>query len=311
MTFLGTSDVATLLPWPELISSIEATITEQGAISPPRSVHTIDVADGDPASLLVKPAWVVGKHIAVKIVTFFGDNGARDLPTVNAGVMLFDATNGTLVGACDGNELTTRRTAAASAVAAKRLARPGAQRLLVIGSGALAPMAAQAHAAVRDYDTIEVWGRREPKATEVVDQLVALGLPATVSTDLDASVAAADVISAVTGSTTPLIKGALLQPGTHVDLIGAFTLAMRESDDDAVRRARIFVDTREDGVLGGDLGQPLEAGVISADDIEAELVDLIDGSHLGRESADEITLYKSAGMALQDLAAARLVFGVS
>lgn len=301
--------VAERLGWPELIEAIETILVEPGAEAPERTVHTISTPDGPDASLLLKPGWVVGDVIAVKVVTFFGDNGARQLPTVNAGVLLFSATDGTLLGACDGNELTTRRTAAASAVAAKRLARTDSKRLLVVGTGALAPMTAGAHCAVRSYDEVVVWGRDGAKAAAVVEGLANEGMPAVVADDLDAAVGEADVITCVTGSTEPLIKGALLSPGTHVDLIGAFTPQMRETDDDVIRRASIWVDTRADGVLAGDLAQPLAAGLLSTDDLKGDLAQLVAGPDLVRSSDDEITMFKSAGIALEDVAAARLVFG--
>jgi ornithine cyclodeaminase len=169
-------------------------------------------------------------------------------------------------------------------------------------------MVACAHSAVHDYDLIQVWGRNSGTAREVADGLATDGLVALATDDLDAAVNAADVISCVTGSSTPLIKGALLQPGTHLDLIGSFTREMRESDDDVVRRATIFVDTRTEGVVAGDLAQPLDDGIITLDSIEADLAELVSGIHPGRTSDDEITMFKSAGFALEDLAAARLVF---
>lgn len=309
MQSFGPDEVAAALPWRDLIEAIETTLVEVGAEAPPRTVHTVPDAAGNDAAVLLKPGWVVGDVIAVKVVTVFPDNGALGLPTINAGVLLFDGSNGVLIGACDGNELTTRRTAAASAVAAKHLARPDARRLLVVGTGALAPMAAQAHATVRDYDEIEVWGRSEAKARSVVATLTAAGLPASASADLDASVAAADVISAVTASTEPIIKGSLLAEGTHVDLMGSFTPMMRESDDDVVRRSSVFVDDRTDGIIAGDLAQPLASGLLSIDDIRGDLRELIRGDVPGRQSPSEITMYKSAGIALEDVAAARLVFG--
>jgi ornithine cyclodeaminase len=170
-------------------------------------------------------------------------------------------------------------------------------------------MTAQAHAAVRDFDTIEVWGRNGDKASAVVATLAAAGISAVAAPDLDAAVAAADVISCVTGATEPLVKGSLLAEGTHLDLIGAFTPTMRESDDDVIRRANVWVDTRSDGGLAGDLAIPLAAGLLTMDDIRGDLHDLISGASPGRTSADEITMFKSAGMALEDVAAARLVFG--
>ncbi len=306
--FFDGEHVAALLPWPELIRAIEAILTEPGAFAPERTVHTVPHPTGSDAALLLKPGWVVGDVIAIKAVTFFPDNGALDLPTVNAGVLLFDGANGTLLGACDGNELTTRRTAAASAVAAKRLARRDAKRLLVVGTGALSPMTSLAHCAVRDYDMVDVWGRDGDKALRVANHLVTHNIAARSVEDLDAAVSEADVITCVTGATSPLVKGALLKPGTHVDLIGAFTPEMRESDDDVITRGTVFLDTRDDGSISGDISQPLEAGIMTMDDVAADLSELVNSQHAGRSSEDEITVFKSAGFALEDVAAARLVF---
>lgn len=308
MQFFGPEQVAEALPWADLITSIEKIFVVDGAVAPDRTVHPIAVPGGTDAALLMKPGWVIGDVIAVKVVTFFPDNGNHGLATVNGGVLLFSATNGVFLGACDGTVLTARRTAAASAVAAKRLARADAQRLLVVGTGALGPAAAQAHSAVRSYRSIEIWGRDPSKAEAVVASLLSEGVDATVSHDLDASVAEADVISCVTGSNTPLVKGALLKPGAHVDLIGAFSPQMRESDDDVIRRAQVWVDTRSDAVLAGDLSQPIASGLFSATEIQGDLEELIAGTCDRRTSDDEITMFKSVGTALEDVAAAKLVF---
>jgi len=308
LRFFDGDQVAAALPWGALIDAIETTISDDNAHAPDRTVETVPVPGGADASLLLKAGWVIGDVIVIKVVSFFPDNGALDLPTINAGVLLFDAVTGVFRGACDGNELTTRRTAAASAVAAKHLVREDVSRLLVVGTGALAPMVAQAHAAVRDYDVVEIWGRNEEKAQRVANHLITLNIAARPAADLDTAVSQADVISCVTGATSPLVKGSLLKAGAHVDLIGSFTPTMRESDDDVVRGATLVADTRTDGVLAGDLAQPLESGVITMDDIVADLRELIDGTHPGRTNNDEITVFKSAGIALEDVAAARLVF---
>ncbi|NOX30908.1 MAG: ornithine cyclodeaminase family protein [Actinobacteria bacterium] len=271
-------------------------------------MHQVEVPGGADASLLLKPAWIVGDTLCVKIVTFFPDNGRANKPAVNSACVLFDATDGTLIGLCAANELTTRRTAAASAIAAKHLARGDARRLLIVGAGALAPVAAQAHTMVRNYERIEVWGRRPQAADAVTDELRAVGLPAVASTDLDESVASADVVCCVTSATAPLVRGTLLRPGTHLDLVGGFAPHMRETDDEAIRRASIFVDTVADALKAGDLSQPLADGLISRADVAADLVDLITRNHRGRANADEITLFKSVGLALEDLAAAKLAF---
>jgi ornithine cyclodeaminase len=307
--FFTDADIGAALPWGPLIESIEQILVEPDAVAPARTLHTVPDGNGNDAAFLLKPGWVAGEIIGVKAVTVFPDNGAQDLPMVQAGVLLFDGTTGSLVGACEANTLTTRRTAAASAVAAKRLARPDARRLLVVGSGALAPMAVQAHAHVRAYDTIEVWGRNPDKAAAAVAAVAAEGVEANVAPDLDAAVAEADVISCVTGATDPLVKGALLRSGAHVDLIGGFNHAMREADDDVVQRASVFVDTYDDAAIAGDIAQPMEAGLLTRADLLADLAELVAGTHPGRRSDDEITMFKSAGTALEDLAAARLAVG--
>ncbi len=309
MRFFTDADIGAALPWGPLIESIEQIMVEPEATAPARTFHTVPDGNGNDAAFLLKPGWVAGEIIGVKAVTVFPDNGAQHLPMVQAGVLLFDGVTGSLVGACEANTLTTRRTAAASAVAAKRLARSDVGRLLVVGTGALAPMAVQAHAQVRAYDTIHVWGRDPEKAAAVVEAVAAEGLRAEVAGDLDAVVADADVISCVTGATDPLVKGALLRPGTHVDLIGGFNHQMREADDDVVRRASVFVDTYDDAALAGDIAQPMEAGLLTRDDLLADLAELVAGTHPGRTGDDEITLFKSAGTALEDLAAARLAVG--
>jgi|DEB0MinimDraft_10_1074344.scaffolds.fasta_scaffold00943_3 alanine dehydrogenase len=304
--FFTDRDIAEALPWAELIESIEQIMVDPAAVAPPRTVHVVPDGRGNEASFLLKPGWVTGEIIGVKAVTFFPENGSQNLPTIQAGVLLFDGRTGSLLGACEANDLTTRRTAAASAVAAKRLARLDARRLLVVGTGALAPMAVEAHAAIRDYEQIEVWGRNTDRAQAVVERLASSGLAVSVSEDLDASVAAADVISCVTGATEPLVAGRLLSPGCHLDLIGGFTYAMREADDEVMRRGSVFVDTVDDASLSGDIAQPLERGVLTPQDLLADLADLVAGRHPGRRHDDEITVFKSAGTALEDLAAARL-----
>lgn len=307
--FFTDDDIAEALPWDALMAAIEQVMVDPEAEAPPRTVHGLPDGQGNEASFLLKPAWVTGSMIGVKAVTFFPENGEQELPTIQAGVLLFDGRTGSLIGACEANALTTRRTAAASAVAARRLARPDAESLLVVGSGALAPMAVQAHAAVRPYRHIGLWGRNPDRVQAVVDGLAGTGLPVVVAPDLDEAVATADVISCVTGATSPLIRGGLLRPGCHVDLIGGFTPAMREADDDVIRRGSVFVDTVEDASLAGDIAQPLADGLLTNDDLLADLADLVAGRHPGRRHDQEITVFKSAGTALEDLAAARLALG--
>lgn len=295
-------------PWPALMEAIAALLVDPSAGAPERYVHPLTRPGGAEGSLLVMPAWRSGDVIGVKAVTYFPTNSGTSTPTINAGYLLFDGRSGRLEAALDGDELTLRRTAASSALAARHLARRDACRLLVVGTGQLAPAVARAHAHGRDLSTVEVWGRNTGRTQNVVEDLLQAGLPARVASDLDTAVARADLISCVTGATEPLIAGRLLRPGVHVDLIGSFRPDMREADDDTLRRVAVFVDTRAGALRAGDLARPLASGVIDGSEILADLADLVAGRHPGRTKPEQITLFKSAGFALADLAAARLVW---
>ena len=294
-------------PWPALMEAISTALADPRAAAPDRHVHPLPLPGGVEGSLLLMPAWRSGEVIGVKAVTYFPTNAGGATPTVNAGYLLFDGRTGRLAAALDGDELTVRRTAAASALAARYLARPDTDRLLVVGTGQLAPAVALAHAHGRELRAVEVWGRNARRARDVARVLASAGLPATATEDLDAAVPRAGLVCCVTGATEPLIAGRLLQPGTHLDLVGSFRPDMRESDDDAVRRAAVFVDTRAGARRAGDLARPLAAGVIGESEILADLADLVAGRHGGRAAPDQITLFKCAGFALADLVAARLV----
>ncbi len=307
MEIFDAADIRAGASWPALTDAVAAMLRDAGAVAPERQVLPLALADGAEGSLLMMPAWRAGDAVGVKAVTYFPTNAGSGTSTVNAGYMLFDGRSGRLVAVLDGDELTARRTAAVSVLAARYLARADAGRLLVVGTGQLAPSVAQAHAHTRTLRSVEIWGRTPGRAAAVADGLAGSGLPAVAVDDLEAAVERADLICCVTGATEPLIAGRLLRPGTHLDLIGGFRPDMREADDDAVRRASIFVDTGPGAVVAGDLARPLAAGVIDEGRIAADLADLVTGRHRGRTADDEITLFKSAGFALADLAAARLV----
>jgi ornithine cyclodeaminase len=277
----------------------------------------VEKPDGAASTLLLMPAWTdfnaagtsKDGHIGVKIVTVSPDNNAIGKPAVMGLYLLLDGRTGEPQALIDGQRLTQWRTACASALAGSYLARADAERLLVIGAGALSPFLVQAHAAVRPLKTIRVWNRTPANAEKVVADLVAKGLPAETAHDLDADLAEADIVSSATISTTPLVTGARLKPGTHVDLVGGFTPDMREADDEAISRARVFVDTRAGATKeAGDIVQPLASGVLKPGAIVADLAELTRGEKKGRESADEITLFKSVGAALEDLAAGIAVY---
>ena len=306
MRTLDAAAVRAATPWGDLIVAITETLAVEAVGAPERRLHQIGLPDGDTGSLLLMPAWVDGELIGVKAVTYFPSNAGTAVPTVNAAYLAFDGRTGQALAVLDGDELTARRTAAVSALAADRLARTDASRLLVVGTGVLSPNMARAHAAVRPLTEIEIWGRRTEAAETVAETLRAEGLPARPVVDLDYSVGRADIVSCVTGATSPLVRGELLKAGAHLDLVGSFQPEMRESDNAAAARATIFVDTVAGASMSGDLAQPLAEGLITEAAIAADLRTLASGEHPGRTSPDEITLFKSAGFAAADLAAARL-----
>jgi ornithine cyclodeaminase len=264
--------------------------------------------DGPGGTLLLMPAWQAGRHIGVKQATVFPANAARGLPSVMGLYTLLEADTGQPIAVIDGVSLTVRRTAAASALAARFLARPDSARLVMVGAGAMAPHLIRAHAALRPIRQVAIWNHNPDKAADLAKAFADDDLDVVATTDLAAAVAQADIISCATLSKEPLIQGAWLKPGAHLDLVGAYLPSMRESDDAAVRVARIFVDTRVGALSeGGDIADPLARGVITEQDVVADLFDLCRGTNAGRVSADEITLFKSVGYALEDLVAAELV----
>lgn len=308
MRIISADDVDAALDFPALTDAL-AEAFRGGVHAPPRHHHTIANNEADDQTLLLMPAWNE-RHMAVKLVAVTPDNGTRGLPAVMASVILMDKTTGEQVALIDGARLTLWRTAAASALAARYLAPAEPDTLLIVGAGALAPFLARAHLSVRPYQHVLVWNRSQEGADRLAATLRDEGhkAEAAATGSLDAVVGAADVISCATLSTEPLIRGERLRPGTHVDLVGAFTPQMRESDDACVTRATLFVDTYA-GALheGGDLVQPINAGLIERGHVRAELMELTSGDHPGRTSDDEITLFKSTGASLEDLAAASLI----
>jgi ornithine cyclodeaminase len=316
MLSFSAADVDRALTFPGLVETLRGAF-RAGAVQPVRHHHAVERPGSAGSTLLLMPAWTDFKaagspkdgHIGVKIVTVSPDNNAVGKPAVMGLYLLLDGVTGEPQALIDGQRLTQWRTACASALAAGYLAREDSSRLLVIGAGAMAPFLARAHAAVRPIRTIRIWNRTSANAEKAAADLRADGFPAEAAADLDAELEQADIVSSATISTTPLVKGALLKPGTHVDLVGGFTPDMREADDEAVRRARVYVDTRAGATKeAGDIVQPLASGVLKPEAIVADLAELARGEKKGREGASEITLFKSVGAALEDLAAGVAVY---
>ncbi|WP_306031297.1 ornithine cyclodeaminase family protein [Stappia sp. MMSF_3263] len=297
------------LEWGPLIEALRAMFRE-GCESPVRHHHDFAVPGEADGTLLLMPAWVPGRYLGVKLATVVPGNGARDLPAVMASYMLNDARTGEMAALIDGGELTARRTAAASALAADYLAREDARHLVIAGTGRLSVNLAAAHAAVRPLSRITVWGRDIDKAKAVAGEISEeLDILANAVADLEPAVREADIVSCATLSQVPLVQGAWLKPGCHVDLVGAFKPTMRESDDEAVSRARVFVDTRGGAVKeGGDIVQALASGALTEAAIEGDLFDLARGVRPVLRQDEDITLFKSVGAALEDLAGAILAY---
>ena len=206
----------------------------------------------------------------------------------------------------DGGEITNRRTAAAAALAAGFLARADSRRLLVVGAGRVAANLAEAFRAMRPIEDVAVWDIDAGLAERLAKRMNGEGFRATVAPDLEAAVAGADIISCATLATDPLIEGAWLRPGQHLDLIGSFRPGMREADDAAVSRARVYIDTEGALKESGDLIGPIRSGALTEEAIAGDLFGLCRGSAAGRAGSREITLFKATGTALSDLAAATL-----
>ncbi len=308
MLVLDKAAVARALDWPVCIDAIEV-MFRTGCEVPMRHHHRLDVPGAAAATVLLMPAWTVGGYLGVKVANVFPGNGALGLPAVSSTYMLFVATTGRPLAVIDGAELTSRRTAASSAVAARYLARKDARRLLIVGTGKVARHLAFAHSSVLPIEEIEVWGRTPANVDALVQTLRANGFNARATDDLEAAVRRADVVSSATLSPDPLIRGEWLAAGAHLDLIGGFTPVMREADDEAIRRSSVFVDTREGATVeAGDIVEPLRNGTMAPDGLLGDLYDLTRGGHPGRSRADEITLFKSVGAAIEDLATAVAVY---
>ncbi|MGN6578880.1 MAG: ornithine cyclodeaminase family protein [Bordetella sp.] len=306
MQIIDKNETSRRLPMPGLIEALRSMFRE-GCEVPLRHAHTID--NGDPATsgtFLLMPAWQPGKKLGLKTVSIYPGNRDRGLPGLHSTYMLFDAQTGVPLVMLDGDTITSRRTAAASALAAHYLSRPDASTLLLVGTGQVAAVIPQAYSAVRPIRRVLVWNIRDESAKRLVAQLRLDGYDAEHAADLEAAVAQADIVSCATLSTAPLIKGKWLRPGMHLDLIGGFKPTMRESDDDCYVGTSVFVDTEEALIKAGDLLEPINAGVFRKESVRAQMAELCRGLRAGRQNADEITVFKAVGNALEDLAAACL-----
>ena len=303
MRLIAADELASLAPYGALIEALREGFKAEIA-TPVRHHHEISHV----TTLLLMPAWS-REWTGLKTVVVKSDNAAMNLPTIQASYLLIDNATGITVAMMDGTELTRRRTAAASALAASFLARADASTLVLVGAGALGSHFVRAHAAVRPIRRVFIHNRSMAKAEALCAELMADGFEVSAAPDLEKAVREADIVSCVTTSTTAVVKGAWLKPGTHVDLAGAFRPTMRETDGDVVAKARVYVDTRE-GALSeaGDLLQARDEGKFDFGDVQGDLSDLCRRTVKGRQTPGEITLFKSCGTGLEDLAAAIMVY---
>lgn len=315
MRSIDAAAIDRVLTRPSMMEALRAGFRE-AVVTPVRHHHPMHRTGEPDAMLLLMPAWSdVSSTLSddavmgVKLVSVVPGNTARGIASVIGAYVLMSGVTGEPLAVLDGTRLTLWRTAAASALAADHLAVPSAERLVMVGAGSLAEHLIEGHTAVRPIREVSVWNRSFDKAEALAAKFAGRGFTVRAVEDLEAAIREADVVSTATMSTEPIVRGAWLKPGAHVDLVGGYTPKMREADDEAVRRARVFVDTRE-GTLheAGDITQPIESGVIRPEDIVGDLFDLTAGRSRGRASASEITLFKSVGTALEDLVAARLVW---
>lgn len=297
------------LSWDAVFDALRDAFRERGRYHVPE--RTALPAPGGGAWLTMPCADADG-WFGVKQVSVLPDNPARGRPSVRAWYTLM-GPDGAPRLALDATTLTQRRTAAVSAIAAEALTAPDARALLVIGAGALAPWLARAHLGVRGYRRLAVWARRPEAATALAAALAAhpevggAGVAVSAATDLERAVREADTVSAATTARVPLVRGAWLRPGQHLDLVGAFTHDMREVDAAAVRAAQVWVDDRDAArAEAGDLHQARAEGW-RWDDVAGDLADLVAGR--GRRDPARPTAFKSVGLALEDLAVARLLAG--
>ncbi len=307
MRHLDAAAVRRGTPFMALVPALRAMFTA-GCEVPLRHTHAIGAA----GTVLLMPAWRAGGRFAVKTVAVYPGNGALGLPGVHAVVTLFDAVTGVPLAVLDGSELTARRTAAASALAASFLARKDARRLVLVGAGRVSALLPEAMRAVRPgIDQVTVWNHRPAGAQRLAAALRASGLDASATADLEGAVRRAHIVSCATLSTAALVQGAWLAPGSHLDLIGSFTPAMREADGECLRRGRVYVDTDEAPLKSGDILQAVAEGAFDTAKLQGTLAQLCRGERDGRRSGDEITVFKSVGTALEDLAAAELALAAA
>jgi len=307
--FIDKSTIEQHYDFAELIARLKSAFADSSVHVPMRHHHDYpNPPEQEDSTLLLMPAWDPGKDLGVKMVTVSPNNGAYELPSIQGLYLLLDAHKGYCKSLMDAKSLTAFRTAATSALAASFLARKDSKTLFMVGTGALSPMLIKAHATVRPIEQVYVWGRNIDKAQAVVDQLQGESFRVEVIDSIAQGMAMADIISCATLSKTPLIEGRWLKPGQHVDMVGAYKPDMREADDHCLLTCEVFIDHYAGALKEtGDIVIPIREGVITKEDIRADLFELCQGAKPGRQNDQDTTFFKSVGHALEDLVAATLI----
>lgn len=293
-----------------LISTLKGAFSSKELLAPMRHHHDFPNPEvGVDSTLLLMPAWKPDQYAGVKVVTVSPENANLSLPSIQGVYLYLDAKTGCLRAILDAKALTVKRTAAASALASSYLSRKDSSSLLMLGTGALSPNLIKAHAAVRPIREVFVWGRSFEKAQKICEELKNESFSLTPIENIEDKISEVDIVSAATMSPTPLVFGEYLRPGQHIDLVGAYKKDMREADDEALKKASVFVDTFEGGLKeSGDIVIPLKTGVLREEDIRADFFQLCTDIHQGRSDKEEITFFKSVGHALEDLAGANYFY---
>jgi ornithine cyclodeaminase len=305
MKILGEAATREALPFDVLIARLRE-MFRTGCEVPARHVHAVRTKAGS-GTVLMMPAWTE-RYLGIKTVNIYPDNARQGLPGLFSTYVLFDATTGRPLAQVDGDVITARRTAAASALAASYLARKNATRLAVLGTGRVGSLLAHAYSSVMTLERVDVWDRTPDKAQRLAANLASQGVPAVLALERESAVREADVVSTATLATSPIVTGAWLGAGSHLDLIGGFSPEMREADDDAFRGADVFVDTQEAIQKSGEILGAIASGVLERSAVKGSLADLCRQVVEGRSSDSQRTVFKSVGTALEDLAAAVQVY---
>ena len=314
LLFLTRREVESLLDLDQLIEGLASAMIElsAGRVSmPARPVVEVAAERGARGLLAAMPVYLKSARVlATKLVTLFPENEARDIPTHQAAVLIFDSETGTPLAVMDGASITAIRTACGSALATRHLARPEASTMAILGSGVQARAHTKAIPLVRRIERVMVWSRTPAKAKALADEIASRGIAADISASREEALRSADIVCATTHSSEPVVAGECVAPGTHINSVGLNGRG-REVDEAAVLKSSIFVESREAALAASpsganDLLWPIQRGLLKCEDL-TEVGEILTGRKPGRTAANQITLYKSVGVAVQDAVAAQLV----